>query len=392
VEINEETSVGQWDAIVVGLGGMGSAAAAMLARRGARVLGLEAFERLHSRGSSHGRSRIIREAYFESPDYVPLVRRAYALWRELEQMTGRRLLQITGGLNIGRSESDFVRGALESARRYAIPHEVLDASEVRRRFPPFQLPNDVVAVYEGSAGILDPEACVEAFQSVAADASATLRFGERVTGWRVDGETVVVDTERGREHAERLVLTPGPWAPQVLAGLGLPLTVRRVVNVHVEPTESVRSSAERLPVYVMDVEEGDYYGFPWLPGQGIKFGRHDDGEPCSAETVRRDVSAGEVAALQRVLDRYAPGAARTVLRAVTCLYTMTPDAHFVLDRHPDWPQVVIGCGFSGHGFKFASVIGEILAELALDGRTQHPIGFLSLGRFGSRGGSSKGSQ
>jgi len=379
--------MGRWDAIVIGLGGMGSAATAMLARRGATVLGLEAFEPLHSRGSSHGRSRIIREAYFESPDYVPLVRRAYALWHELEEMTGRRVLQITGGLNIGRPESGFIRGALESARRYGIPHEVLDAGAVGRRFPPLQLPGDVVAVYEGNAGILDPEACVDAFHRVATNAGATLRFCERVLAWHVDGESVLVETERGREHAERLVVTPGPWAPVVLAGLALPLTVWRVVNIHVEPDESVRAAAAQLPVYVMNVEEGDYYGFPWLPGQGIKFGRHDEGERCSADTVRREVSADEVAALQRVLERYLPGAARVVRSTVTCLYTMTPDGHFVVDRHPDWPQVVIGCGFSGHGFKFASVIGEVLAELALDGRTRHAIGFLSLSRFGGRQGS-----
>ncbi len=376
--------MGQWDAIVVGLGGMGSATAAMLARRGVRVLGLEAFEPLHTRGSSHGRSRIIREAYFESPDYVPLIRRAYELWRELEGLTGRDLLRITGGLNIGHPQSAFVAGALHSARQHALPHEVLDAEVTASRFPALRLPSDFVAVYEPHAGILDPEACVGAFHSVAVEAGASLRFQEPVRRWRVEGDGVLVETDRGIERAERLVLTPGPWAPQVLGGLGVPLRVQRVVNVHFEPDDPARFAPERLPVYLLDVREGDYYGFPALPGQGIKFGRHDRGEICTADTIRREVSAQEVEALRDVLNRYLPGAATSVSRVVTCMYTMTPDAHFVIDRHLEWPQVVIGCGFSGHGFKFASVVGEILADLALDGRTRHPIGFLSLRRFGAR--------
>ena len=377
--------MGHWDVIVVGLGAMGSATTAMLARQGARVLGLEAFEPLHTRGSSHGRSRIIREAYFESPEYVPLVRRAYELWRELEEISGRRLLRITGGLNIGRPESAFVSGALESARRHGIPHEVLDAASAARRFPALRLPEDFVAVYESNAGVLDPEACIEAFQSVARGRGAVLRFNEPARHWAVEGSSVVVESDGGIERADRLVLTPGPWAPEVLSGLPVPLEVQRVVNVHFAPSQPAHFEADRLPVYLLDVPEGDYYGFPALPGQGIKFGRHDAGEACTPETIRREVSGEEVASLQAVLNRYLPGAADRVLWTLTCMYTMTPDAHFVIDRHPEWPQVVIGCGFSGHGFKFASVVGEILADLALEGRTRHPIDFLSLRRFANGG-------
>lgn len=384
--------MGRWDVIVVGLGAMGSAAVAMLARRGARVLGLEAFEPLHTRGSSHGRSRIIREAYFESPEYVPLVRRAYQLWREIEEISGRRLLRITGGLNIGRPESAFVSGALESARRHGIAHEVLDAAAAARRFPALRLPEDLVAVYEPNAGVLDPEACIEAFQSVARGGGAVLRFNEPARRWAVEGSGVIVETDVGIDRADRLVLTPGPWAPQVLARLAVPLEVQRVVNVHFAPGDAARFEADRLPVYLLDVPEGDYYGFPALPGQGIKFGRHDAGERCTPETIRREVSSEQVAALQAVLNRYLPGAARGVLWTLTCMYTMTPDAHFVIDRHPEWPQVVIGCGFSGHGFKFASVVGEILADLALEGNTRHPIDFLSLRRFADRGAGAAGTR
>lgn len=377
--------MGRWDVIVVGLGAMGSAAVAMLARRGARVLGLEAFEPLHTRGSSHGRSRIIREAYFESPEYVPLVRRAYELWREFEEISGRQLLRITGGLNVGRPESTFVTGALESAQRHGIPHEVLDAGAAARRFPALRLPEDFVAVYEPNAGVLDPEACIEAFQSVARGAGAVLRFNEPARRWAIEGDGVVVYTDDGIERADRLVLAPGPWAPELLGGLGVPLQVLRVVNVHFAPVDAAHFTADRLPVYLLDVPEGDYYGFPALPGQGIKFGRHDGGEPCTPETIRREVLPEEVAELQTVLNRYLPGAAGRVLWTLTCMYTMTPDAHFVIDLHPEWSQVVISCGFSGHGFKFASVVGEILADLALEGSTRHPIGFLSLRRFIDRG-------
>lgn len=373
-----------WDSIVIGLGVMGSATAAALAQRGARVLGLEAFSPLHTEGSSHGRSRIIREAYFESPAYVPLVRRAYALWRELEERTGRRLLELTGILNIGRPDSAVFRGALESSQQHGIAHEVLEAADVMRRFPAIMLPPEYRAVYEPTGGVLDPEACVASFQAVARADGATLRFQEPVTRWEATADGVRVETTRGVEYAEKLVVTPGPWAPRLLADVGVPLQVLRQVNVFFEPDDPERFAPDRLPIYLLDVEEGDYYGFPLFPGQGVKFGRHDGGEPCTAETVRRAVSAEEIRGLQEVLNRYLPGAGVSARETVTCLYTMTPDGHFVIDRHPAWPQVVIGCGFSGHGFKFATVVGEILADLALEGSTSHPIDFLSLARF--RGG------
>jgi len=372
--------VEHYDVIVLGLGIMGSATVATLAQRGSHVLALEAFSRHHTNGSSHGRTRIIREAYFESPEYVPLVRRAYARWRELEEATGRRLLHITGGLSIGRPESAFVAGALASAERHQIPYELLDASALMTRFP-FRVPDDFVGLLESRAGFLDAEACLDACWDVAQRHGAALHFEEPVLQWWVDGGGVLVQTAKARYAADRLVITPGPWAPQVLAGLGLPLTVRRIVNVHFAPADPSRFAADRLPVYLLAVDEGQYYGFPALPEQGVKFGRHDAGEPCTPETCRRTVTADEIAALQSVLDRYLPGAAISVLWSFTCLYTMTPDEHFIIDHHPLWPHVVLACGFSGHGFKFGSVVGEIVSDLALHGKTEHPIGFLRLQRF-----------
>ncbi|MGI8856731.1 MAG: N-methyl-L-tryptophan oxidase [Thermomicrobiales bacterium] len=374
-----------YDAIVLGLGAMGSATAYHLARRGYRVLGLDANARGHKNGSSHGTTRIIREAYFEAPEYVPLVQRAYALWRELETESGRHLLTITGGLNIGTPESEFVSGARMSAQLHHLPYEELSNTEVAGRFPGFRLPTEMVAIYEPNAGILDPEACVFAHLDLAARHGAAIHHREPARRWSAEGDGVRVETDQGVYTAARLVITAGPWAGEVLADLGLPLRVQRIVNVHFAPTQSALFAPERCPVYLMQVPEGDYYGFPALPGEGVKIGRHEIGEVCTPETIRRAIDPEEITMLRDVLDRYLPGAAGDVLHTLTCMYTNTPDRHFILDRHPAHGNVVYGCGFSGHGFKFASAIGEVMAELAMDGATRHDIAFLSATRFEGSG-------
>jgi sarcosine oxidase len=370
-----------YDVIVIGLGAMGSATAFHAARRGSRVLGLDAYGPGHAFGSSHGTSRIIREAYFEAPEYVPLVQHAYALWRELEHESGQSLLTITGGLALGRRDGTFVDGAIRSATLHTLPYELLAASELSDRFPGFQLPDDLVAVLEPRAGILQPEHCVAAHLNLASRHGAALHHGERVIGWFADGSGVRVETSHGQYLGERLVITTGPWASELLQGLGIPLTVTRVVNVHFQSSRPELYTRESCPVFLLQVPEGDYYGIPSAPGEPLKFGRHDRGEVCTPRTIRREVTDADVAPLRAVLDRYMPGASGPVDRTLTCMYTNTPDAHFVLDRHPEHHQVVYGCGFSGHGFKFSSAIGEVLAGLALDGSTKHDIGFLSAARF-----------
>jgi sarcosine oxidase len=370
-----------YDVIVIGLGAMGSAAAAHLAKRGHRVLGIDAHERLHKLGSSHGDSRIIREAYFEAPEYVPLVQRAYRLWRELEEETGRDLLTITGGLNFGTPESEFVAGSLASARLHGLPYEYLTPDEVSARFPGFRLTDDLVAVYEPNAGILRPEECMTAHYEVAKRHGAELRFGEPVIAWDIEHPGVKVATDTGGYSADRLVLTPGPWAAQLLTRVGLPLEVWRVVNVHFQPTQPDLFDVATTPVYLFQVPEGDYYGFPNIPGQGVKIGRHDIGEITTPQTIRREVDDHEIEMLRTVLDRYLPGASGDVIKTLTCMYTITPDRHFVIDRYPEHPEVVYACGFSGHGYKFASAIGEVLADLAIDGRSRFDIDFLSADRF-----------
>jgi sarcosine oxidase len=370
-----------YDVIVVGLGGMGSAAAYHLAARGVRVLGLDANPPGHDRGSSHGRSRIIREAYYQAPQYVPLVQHAYGLWRDLETTSGKSLLQITGGLTIGRPAERLVAGALASARQHVLPYEYLNPDQIAARFPGFRLSDELMAVYEPRAGLLDPEACVAAHLDLATQQGADLHFAEAVMEWRVEGEGVCVETSQRTYAADRLVLTVGPWAEEFLAEIGLPLTVQRVVNVHFEPREPERFAVGRCPIHLWLVPEGQFYGTPALPGQGVKLGRHDDGEPCTPHTIRRDVGPEEVALLRQVLDTYMPGAAGPVKWSLTCMYTNTPDHHFVIDRHPDYERVVYACGFSGHGFKFSCAIGEVLADLATNRIPQHEIQFLSAARF-----------
>jgi len=367
---------GGYGAIVLGLGGMGSAAAYHLARRGQRVLGLDAFERGHARGASHGRSRIIRQAYHEAPEYVPLVRRAYELWRELEAESGQPgLLNVVGGLLVGAPDGEIVAGAVRSAQLHGLPYEVLAPAETARRFPGFRLPDDLVAVLEPAAGFLRPEECVGAHLDLARRHGADLRHEEPALRWAADGAGVRVETARGAYTADRLVVAAGPWAGEVLADLRLPLQVERIVNAHFEPERPAWFGPDRCPIFIFDVQ-GGIYGVPALPGEGVKVGIHH-GVPCTPATIRREVAPAEVDALRQALDRFLPGAAGRLLWAFTCMYTNTPDRHFIIDRHPRHPQVAIACGFSGHGYKFASVVGEILADLTLDGTTRHPIGFLS---------------
>jgi len=371
-----------YDAIVVGLGAMGSATAYSLAQRHQRVLGLDAFGRGHTLGASHGRSRIIREAYYEAPQYVPLVQRAYAQWRALEEEAGDDLLRITGGITIGPAGSDHIEGALASSRQHNLPHELLDAAAIRQRYPGFRPTDDLVGLVEPNAGILDPEAGVRVLQRLATAAGAHLHHEEPVRAWAADGAGVRVQTAQGAYQAQRLILAMGAWAGRLLPELSLPLVVHRVVNVHVAPRDPETFAPERCPVYLWAVPEGHYYGFPALPDQGVKFGRHDVDAPCTPETIRREVDDAEIDALRRVLDRYLPGASGPTKWALTCTYTLSPDQDFILDRHPEHPNVVFGCGFSGHGFKFTPVIGEALADLAMSQTPQPGIERFSMARFG----------
>ena len=378
----------RFDVIVLGLGAMGSAAAFHLARRGRRVLGLERFTAAHDRGSSHGGSRIIRQAYFEDPAYVPLVLRAYELWRELEKAADTELLLITGALMIGRSDSEVVSGSLRSAQHWGLEHDVLDASDLTRRFPTFAPDPEARALYEPQAGVLRPEAAVAAFLRLAAAAGADLRFSTPVVAWDTDssGDGVTVTTDSGAIRADRLVVSPGAWAPEILTALGVPLEVERHVQFWFQPDGGLRPFLpDRHPAWLWDggADDGLPYGIPAVDGPdgGVKVSWHRHGRPCDPDALDRTVTPAEVEEIADAVRARIPALKGPFLRADPCMYVNTPDDHFVVGLHPRHPQVVVAAGFCGHGFKFAPVIGEIVADLAVSGTTAHPIGLFDPRRF-----------
>jgi len=373
-----------YDVIVVGLGAMGSAAAWQLARRGRHVLGLDALSPGHTLGSSHGHTRIIRKAYFEDPAYVPLLERAYAMWDGLSTLAGEPLVRRTGGLMLGPESADVVNGAVRSAREHGLPYEMLTAAEVRRRFPAFTPEPGIVGVWEPQAGLLNPERCIAAQITAAERAGAALHHAEPVRSWRDQGGTVVVETPRGRYEAGALVMTAGPWMGPLLADLGLPLTPTRQPLCWLDaasPEEGALLTADRCPLWICALDGTNIYGIPNVDGRGVKLAIHEPGEACTPDTARRDVAPAEIERIRRLVVRVLPGANGRLIEAATCLYTMTPDGHFIIGRSPLHPHVVYASVCSGHGFKFAPVIGEIMADLTIDGRTAHPIGFLAPDRF-----------
>lgn len=374
----------RYDVIVVGLGAMGSAAAFHLARRGARVLGLDRFAPPHALGSSHGRSRIIREAYFEGPLYVPLVQRAYELWGELEAASGTAILRQTGGLMLGPPDGAVVAGALASARQHGLPFEELSAVEVTRRVPGFRPTVDMVGVWEPRAGYLVPERAIEAHLALAARHGAELRTGESVLRWSAGGGTVEVTTERGTYAARRLVLAAGAWMRRLLRPeLDLPLVVERVVQHWFRPACATTLYApDRFPIFICEYAPGlAWYGFPDA-GDGVKAALHHHGEHgADPDALRRDVGPEEVAYVRALLRTFMPAADGPLAESAVCMYTNTPDEHFVIDAHPAHPEVVIASPCSGHGFKFSSAIGELVAALATDGRTEFDLTPFRVSRF-----------
>jgi sarcosine oxidase len=376
------------DVIVVGTGGMGAAAACHLARRGLRVLGLDRFSPAHDRGSSHGQTRLIRLAYYEHPDYVPLLRRAYALWHDLEREAGRPLLVASGLVMAGPAAGEVITGALVSARTHALPVEQLTATEATARWPALRVPEAWDVVYESTAGYLFVEECVRAHAAAATRAGAELRSGVTVHGWRVAEDGVVVETDAGAFTAARLVLCPGPWAAGLLHLPHVPLTVLRKSLFWYAPSRAdlPRHVAPALPCFACDTPAGFCYGFPALDDRGVKVAVHSGGATVADPLiVDRSIDTGERHAIETFLDGHLPRLGRRLTAHATGLYTMSPDHHFLLGLHPQHPQVALAAGFSGHGFKFASVVGELLADLTTTGRTPHPIDFLSPGRFASNG-------
>jgi sarcosine oxidase len=371
-----------YDVVVCGLGAMGSAALYQLARRGVRVLGIERFAPGHDRGSSHGATRIIRLAYFEHPSYVPLLQRAYALWRELEAASGRRLLDITGIAEIGPPEGVLVQGTIASAHLHSLPHEVMGAGELMRRYPAFRLPSHYVAVVQPDGGFLAAEPSIAACVKLAQEAGAEIRTGVtvRVIEPRAGGVRVV--TNDGTVEAGTAIVAAGPWIKALLPKLPAPLRVTRQVMAWFAPTEPAQNfAAGRFPVFLIESRHGMHYGFP-ADGEGrVKVAKHHHrGETVDPDTYDRIVSADDEALIRAALAEHLPAANGPLAAAQTCLYTVTDDGDFLIDRLPGFPQVIVASPCSGHGFKFAPVIGEILADLASGQVPTHDISRFRLSR------------
>ncbi|MFN0197065.1 MAG: N-methyl-L-tryptophan oxidase [Planctomycetaceae bacterium] len=370
-----------YDAIVLGCGGFGSSALYHLARRGVRVLGIDRFSPPHDRGSSHGETRMIRKAYFEHPDYVPLLKRAYALWRELEEQTSQKLYHETGLLIVGQPDGPTIPGAKLAARMHDLPLVEIPQSDFNSKAPGFRLPEGYAALIEPEAGYLMVDECQQAHLDLAQKHGAVLQSDETVIHWESDGKGVIVETDRGRYSASRLVITAGPWAGQVLNALNIPLTVSR------KPLFWFPIRNAQSPLYTpglcffYEMPWGEFYGFHCRDGETIKAAEHSGGEEVADPlTVDRTCTASDLIGLSQFLEQGMPDLSPEPIQSSVCMYTRTPDRNFIVDRHPEYPHVVLGCGFSGHGFKFTSVIGETLSQLALDGRTDHPIDFLRLDR------------
>lgn len=371
-----------FDVVVIGLGAMGGAACWQLANRGCRVLGLDQFTPPHTLGSSHGRTRVIRTAYFEHPAYVPLVRRAFDRWYELEQLTGQHLLTSCPCLNLGPADGAMIRSLTACVRLHQLPARTLDAAEICRIFPPFHLPEHYTGILEDQAGFLAVEDCVAAQLAAARRAGAQLHLDEPVMQWEVEEGHFRIVTSPNVYYTARLVVTAGAWAARLLRRWNLPLGVLRQVMLWFDVgPRACDFRRDRFPIFIAETPAGDFYGLPAIDPRGLKAARHYGApELPDPDVVDRQITPEDSLHVRRFLDDFLPGLG-AVTEAQTCLYTVTPDRHFLIDRLTDDPPLVVAAGFSGHGFKFAPVVGEILADLVLDGQTPWDISLFRVQRF-----------
>lgn len=369
-----------YDVIVVGVGGMGSAACAHLAERGVDVLGLERYGIPHGEGSSHGSTRIIRYAYSEGESYVPLLERAYELWRDLDAGHDRDLLTTTGSLTVGPPDEGLVPDARDALDAHGKAYDYLDAAGLEARFP-YAVDDDWRAIYQPDGGFLDPEQSIVAHVDRAHANGATIKGREAVTAWREDDSGVTVDTEKGTYTADHLVVAAGAWSPDLCPGLADHLTVERQVMGWFQPTDPAAFTPDAFPVFMVETGGNELYGFPRHDRPGMKVGVHHHRNEETDPDALADPTPADETLVRDTLTDYLPDAAGDTLGLATCIYTNTPDRDFVLGALPDTDRVTVAAGFSGHGFKFTSVVGEILADLALDGRTDHPIAGFDPARF-----------
>lgn len=372
-----------YDAIVVGVGSMGSSTIYHLARRGAKVLGLEQYGVPHALGSYPGVNRIIRLTYWEHPLYVPLLRRAYELWREIESLSGERLLFITGNIDAGAEGGRLIRGVLDCCKTNHLVHERYDSASLEKRFPGYRLPSDLAAVYQPEGGFVLSERAVTTYAQMALSSGAEIHGHEAVLDWKAMGKKVEVHTQRGDYSADHLIFTSGPWTSKLLPNLSKVLTPERQVLIWTQPLRPEYFRLGVFPVFYMETRDGRFYGLPIYGVPGFKLGKyHHRDEKVDPDHMDRNVYPEDEQVLRSAIRRFFPDANGPVMALRTCIFTNTPDEHFIIDRHPGWTQILLAAGFSGHGFKFSSVVGEILADLALEGTTRHDLSLFRLGRFG----------
>ncbi|MDQ3512985.1 MAG: N-methyl-L-tryptophan oxidase [Chloroflexota bacterium] len=377
------TGASHYPVIVLGGGTMGLAAAWDLGKRGIPALVLEQFGIVHDRGSHSGQTRVIRHAYAESPEYVPLVRRADDLFVALEAETGNHVLHRTGGLDLAGPGHDHARLARLSAEAWAVPFEWLDGAEVRHRYPAWTVPDDWEACFSPLSGFLHVDATLSSLAAAARQRGVEIRPHEAARSWHADGAGIRVETDDATYTADHLIVTAGAWAGQILAGCGLPLTVLRKVLWWFAVEDPAPFRAERFPVFISESDAGHVYGFPLDAetfGQGLKLAEHSGGELADPDTLDRNATDDEAALVAGFAATCLGGVTTRIERRAVCMYTMTPDQDFIIDRHPERSNVTFGAGFSGHGFKFATAVGELLVNLALDPAATPPP-FLSLERF-----------
>ena len=376
------TATNTYDVIVVGIGGMGSATVYELASRGLKVLGLEQFDIPHDQGSSHGVNRVIRLAYYEDPSYVPLMRRAFERWHDLEAVAGEKLLYTTGSVDASREDHEVFTGSLRSCLEHDLPHEALTSAEMTSRFPGYNLPADFMGLLQPAGGFLLSERCIVDYVFGALKLGAEVRAREPVLGWDLSGDTVQVETGRGKYEAGALVITAGAWTETLTPSLAHLAVPERQVLGWFQPLRPERFTLDNFPVTNLAVDEGRYYAFPVYGIPGFKIGRyHHLEENSSADDLDRVCRDEDEEILRLGVANYFPDANGPVLSMKVCMFTNTPDEHFIIDAVPGAPNVYIAAGFSGHGFKFCSVIGEIMADLATNGDTGHDISLLRLDRF-----------
>lgn len=364
------------DTIVIGLGGMGSAAAWACAQRGQSVLGLEQFPLVHQQGSSHGYSRIIREAYYEHPAYVPLVRQAYECWATIEQLINKSLLTPCQCANIGRPDSEIIKGVKRAASEHNLAVEHWSAEQLQANIPALRVPDDYVALVETNAGWLKVEDCVRSMQTLAIHQGAKLHSSEKVLSWACNDSHVTVTTDHATYLANHLIVTAGPWSNQMLTDLGLPLRIMRQLQLWFTPPvhDANHFRLPHLPIFMVETPTGYFYGIPSDAGPGIKIAQHYGApELTSPEQIVRHTTEYDLKPIRTFLQAYMPNLADAILaESAVCIYTLSPDRHFIIDRHPHYDRVALACGFSGHGFKFVPVVGEMLADL-LEGMVNQDV-------------------